>query len=309
MLKRILNRDHGGESSAGSEDESSDEIGFRKPAETTLVQLLCFGHQRFTFVVLLWVDGCALFDISNAVYPPTVRNDTIATIGAYVVPEGSGDVHLSTVMFFQGAGNRCPAPVPGSPSPVIISRDSIQVFLEACVDGLVVMDGVVQSSSTAVLKNVNILKHILLDWKIWQNAPLHVWEMCCEFMEIMVRPSHPNSAYNIQQMVTGKIPRDMLNYAQIYEITHKGEQLPSPIISSVLTILYYLLGHPPDLGMLKQISDYLTTSHNRRNVTVGGVSVRRSFFAPNRNSHASYGELETLFSHKHRNIGDGLRPV
>ena len=34
---------------------------------------------------------------------------------------------------------------------------------------------------------------------------------------------------------------------QIYELTHKGESLPRPITSSLLTTLYYMLGYPADL--------------------------------------------------------------
>ena len=41
----------------------------------------------------------------------------------------------------------------------------------------------VKSSSTAVVKNMHILKHILMDWKVWQTAPsngIHcfVFEIC-----------------------------------------------------------------------------------------------------------------------------------
>ena len=52
----------------------------------------------------------------------------------------------------------------------------MQVLVGATVDGTLLVDHPgnqvrVKSNSTAVLKNSYILKHILMDWKIWQQGP------------------------------------------------------------------------------------------------------------------------------------------
>ena len=58
--------------------------------------------RKYLSQILLWVDGCAVFDISNAVYPPTVRHKTTFTLGSSVPLSGGKDVLVSTVMLFQG---------------------------------------------------------------------------------------------------------------------------------------------------------------------------------------------------------------
>ncbi|KAL5265653.1 hypothetical protein ACHWQZ_G006391 [Mnemiopsis leidyi] len=161
----------------------------------------------------------------------------------------------------------------------------LKVLINATVDGVLLVKtpkGEIRtkSSSTAVVKNMHILKHILMDWKIWQSAPIRVWEICCECMETLVRPSHPNYCYNTQQFTSFKITKDILNYSLIYELTHKGEPLPRSVISSLLTTLYYMLGYPADLQLLRLITNLLMTAHLRKNVTITGVPLRKSFFAP-----------------------------
>lgn len=62
----------------------------------------------------------------------------------------------------------------------------------------------VNFNTTAVIKNFEILREFLLNWRIWyrkSDAP-ESWHMILHALETLTRFNHPYSAFNIRQFET-----------------------------------------------------------------------------------------------------------
>ena len=63
--------------------------------------------------------------------------------------------------------------------------------------------------STAVVRNVAIFQHFLLNWKIWEKAEQGELEMLLATIDILVHGSHCYYEFNICLLYTSPSPRDL----------------------------------------------------------------------------------------------------
>ena len=69
--------------------------------------------------------------------------------------------------------------------------------------------------STAVVRNVAIFQHFLLNWKIWERAKQGVLEMLLATIEILVHGSHSYYTFNIIQFQKAQLVLQILIGCQV----------------------------------------------------------------------------------------------
>lgn len=84
--------------------------------------------------------------------------------------------------------------------------------------------------SNAVVRDIAIFKHFLLDWKVWDkapvesgikqeiNAPVGVWEMLLSTVEILVHSSHAHYEFNVLQFLKADLVQQLLIGCQVCPI-------------------------------------------------------------------------------------------
>ena len=73
--------------------------------------------------------------------------------------------------------------------------------------------------STAVVRNVAIFQHFLLNWKIWEKAKQGVLEMLLATIDILVHGSHSYYTFNIIQFQKAQLVQQILIGCQVRLIT------------------------------------------------------------------------------------------
>ena len=69
--------------------------------------------------------------------------------------------------------------------------------------------------STAVVRNVAIFQHFLLNWKIWEKAEQGVLEMLLATIDILVHGSHSYYEFNIIQFQKAQLVQQILIGCQV----------------------------------------------------------------------------------------------
>ena len=69
--------------------------------------------------------------------------------------------------------------------------------------------------STAVVRNVAIFQHFLLNWKIWEKAKQGVLEMLLATIDILVHGSHCYYTFNISQFQKAQLVQQILIGCQV----------------------------------------------------------------------------------------------
>ena len=69
--------------------------------------------------------------------------------------------------------------------------------------------------STAVVRNVAIFQHFLLNWKIWEKAKQGVLEMLLATIDILVHGSHCYYTFNIIQFQKAQLVQQILIGCQV----------------------------------------------------------------------------------------------
>lgn len=69
--------------------------------------------------------------------------------------------------------------------------------------------------STAVVRNVAIFQHFLLNWKIWEKAKQGVLEMLLATIDILVHGSHCYYEFNIIQFQKAQLVQQILIGCQV----------------------------------------------------------------------------------------------
>lgn len=69
--------------------------------------------------------------------------------------------------------------------------------------------------STAVVRNVAIFQHFLLNWKIWEKAKQGVLEMLLATIDILVHGSHSYYKFNIIQFQKAQLVQQILIGCQV----------------------------------------------------------------------------------------------
>ncbi|XP_046848177.1 lysosomal-trafficking regulator-like [Xenia sp. Carnegie-2017] len=144
----------------------------------------------------------------------------------------------------------------------------VNVFMKAACDGEVLREtGVsdkpyfVNFNTTAVIKNFEILREFLLNWRIWyrkSDAP-ESWHMILHALETLTRFNHPYSAFNIRQFETADALGALLLGCQ--EIQAEKLAFSSLTTNLHLKIIQNLFGCPPNPQVLKRICEFLVAIH------------------------------------------------
>ncbi|KAG9472227.1 hypothetical protein GDO78_020660 [Eleutherodactylus coqui] len=124
--------------------------------------------------------------------------------------------------------------------------------------------------TTAVIQDVRLLEHLLLDWKIWAKAEVGVWEALMSSLEILIRDTHPYKLFNIQQLLKAKVVHHFLLACQVLQEHREGyiTSIPQEVCGSYIKIIEEVLGSPPELDLLKLIFSFLLAVHPPTNTFV-----------------------------------------
>ncbi|KAM6916813.1 lysosomal-trafficking regulator isoform 2-T2 [Xenentodon cancila] len=159
-------------------------------------------------------------------------------------------------------------------SKCIVGYHMLKTLLDGCCSGPLLFlgdDGQfrLDTESVAVVQDIRLLADILLDWKIWAKAECGVWETLLAALEILIRVHHPHQVFNIRQFLNAEVVHRFLLTCQVLQ--HRDEHLtaiPQEVCLSFIKIIQEVLGSPPDLDLLKLISNFLLAVHPPTNTYV-----------------------------------------
>ncbi|XP_022782202.1 lysosomal-trafficking regulator-like isoform X2 [Stylophora pistillata] len=114
--------------------------------------------------------------------------------------------------------------------------------------------------STAVVRNVAIFQHFLLNWKIWERAKQGVLEMLLATIDILVHGSHSYYTFNIIQFQKAQLVQQILIGCQERQ-SEECKEIPRVISSLYVNIIQNVMGNPPDLTVLKSVCEFLIAVH------------------------------------------------
>ena len=69
---------------------------------------------------------------------------------------------------------------------------------------------IVNTSTTAIVKNVSLLQTILREWHLMSSATLEVQETLWKLLEALVRPKHPHLKFNVMQFQRARVVENLL---------------------------------------------------------------------------------------------------
>ncbi|NXS94620.1 LYST regulator, partial [Jacana jacana] len=126
------------------------------------------------------------------------------------------------------------------------------------------------TDSTAVIQDVQLLEKLLLDWKIWSKAKQGVWETLLAALEILIRANHHQQMFNIKQLLKAQVVHHFLLTCQVLQEHKEGHlaSLPREVCRSFVKIIEEVLGSPPDLELLTLVFNFLLAVHPPTNTYV-----------------------------------------
>ncbi|KFU89550.1 Lysosomal-trafficking regulator, partial [Chaetura pelagica] len=126
------------------------------------------------------------------------------------------------------------------------------------------------TDSTAVIQDVQLLEKLLLDWKIWSKAKQGVWETLLAALEILIRANHHQQMFNIKQLLKAQVVHHFLLTCQVLQEHKEGHlaSLPREVCRSFVKIIEEVLGSPPDLELLTLVFNFLLSVHPPTNTYV-----------------------------------------
>ncbi|NXO01255.1 LYST regulator, partial [Rhinopomastus cyanomelas] len=129
---------------------------------------------------------------------------------------------------------------------------------------------VLDTDSSAVIQDVQLLEKLLLDWKIWSKAKQGVWETLLTALEILIRGNHQQQMFNIKQLLKAQVVHHFLLTCQVLQEHKEGHlaSLPQEVCRSFVKIIEEVLGSPPDLELLTLVFNFLLAVHPPTNTYV-----------------------------------------
>ncbi|NXV70828.1 LYST regulator, partial [Atlantisia rogersi] len=126
------------------------------------------------------------------------------------------------------------------------------------------------TDSTAVIQDVQLLEKLLLDWKIWSKAKQGVWGTLLAALEILIRANHHHQMFNIKQLLKAQVVHHFLLTCQVLQEHKEGQlaSLPREVCRSFVKIIEEVLGSPPDLELLTLVFNFLLAVHPPTNTYV-----------------------------------------
>uniref|UniRef100_A0A8C2YH27 Lysosomal trafficking regulator n=1 Tax=Coturnix japonica TaxID=93934 RepID=A0A8C2YH27_COTJA len=151
----------------------------------------------------------------------------------------------------------------------------LNTLLEGCCSGEILYINengqfVLDTDSTAVIQDVQLLEKLLLDWKIWSKAKQGVWETLLAALEILIRANHHQQMFNVKQLLKAQVVHHFLLTCQVLQEHKEGHlaSLPREVCRSFVKIIEEVLGSPPDLELLTLVFNFLLAVHPPTNTYV-----------------------------------------
>uniref|UniRef100_A0A803XP24 Lysosomal trafficking regulator n=1 Tax=Meleagris gallopavo TaxID=9103 RepID=A0A803XP24_MELGA len=157
----------------------------------------------------------------------------------------------------------------------IVGFRMLKTLLEGCCSGEILYINengqfVLDTDSTAVIQDVQLLEKLLLDWKIWSKAKQGVWETLLAALEILIRANHHQQMFNVKQLLKAQVVHHFLLTCQVLQEHKEGHlaSLPREVCRSFVKIIEEVLGSPPDLELLTLVFNFLLAVHPPTNTYV-----------------------------------------
>uniref|UniRef100_A0A8C3CDS0 Lysosomal trafficking regulator n=1 Tax=Cairina moschata TaxID=8855 RepID=A0A8C3CDS0_CAIMO len=157
----------------------------------------------------------------------------------------------------------------------IVGFRMLKTLLEGCCSGEILYINengqfMLDTDSTAVIQDVQLLEKLLLDWKIWSKAKQGVWETLLAALEILIRANHHQQMFNIKQLLKAQVVHHFLLTCQVLQEHKEGHlaSLPREVCRSFVKIIEEVLGSPPDLELLTLVFNFLLAVHPPTNTYV-----------------------------------------
>eukprot|EP00051_Salpingoeca_urceolata_P023614 m.403899 g.403899 ORF g.403899 m.403899 type:complete len:3205 (-) comp20124_c0_seq3:182-9796(-) len=122
---------------------------------------------------------------------------------------------------------------------------------EHCVLGFDVMDAVLaavvgssERRDARVVQNVEVLRCVAMEWRIWQRAPLAVWETLVGSLVTSVDPEvSPHSTFNARRFREASVIETLL-----YECQRERNTFPGSITLGFVRMLHLIMEQSPPTG-------------------------------------------------------------
>ncbi|XP_065586174.1 lysosomal-trafficking regulator [Cyrtonyx montezumae] len=157
----------------------------------------------------------------------------------------------------------------------VVGFRMLKTLLEGCCSGEILYVNengqfVLDTDSTAVIQDVQLLEKLLLDWKIWSKAKQGVWETLLAALEILIRADHHQQMFNVKQLLKAQVVQHFLLTFQVLQEHKEGHlaSLPREVCRSFVKIIEEVLGSPPDLELLTLVFNFLLAVHPPTNTYV-----------------------------------------
>ncbi|XP_072187689.1 lysosomal-trafficking regulator [Excalfactoria chinensis] len=157
----------------------------------------------------------------------------------------------------------------------IVGFHMLKTLLEGCCSGEILYINengqfVLDTDSTAVIQDVQLLEKLLLDWKIWSKAKQGVWETLLAALEVLIRSNHHQQMFNVKQLLKAQVVHHFLLTCQVLQEHKEGHlaSLPREVCRSFVKIIEEVLGSPPDLELLTLVFNFLLAVHPPTNTYV-----------------------------------------
>ncbi|XP_031447992.1 lysosomal-trafficking regulator [Phasianus colchicus] len=157
----------------------------------------------------------------------------------------------------------------------IVGFRMLKTLLEGCCSAEILYINengqfVLDTDSTAVIQDVQLLEKLLLDWKIWSKAKQGVWETLLAALEILIRANHHQQMFNVKQLLKAQVVHHFLLTCQVLQEHKEGHlaSLPREVCRSFVKIIEEVLGSPPDLELLTLVFNFLLAVHPPTNTYV-----------------------------------------
>ncbi|NXJ06698.1 LYST regulator, partial [Odontophorus gujanensis] len=157
----------------------------------------------------------------------------------------------------------------------VVGFRMLKTLLEGCCNGEILYVNengqfVLDTDSTAVIQDVQLLEKLLLDWKIWSKAKQGVWETLLAALEILIRANHHQQMFNVKQLLKAQVVHHFLLTFQVLQEHKEGHlaSLPREVCRSFVKIIEEVLGSPPDLELLTLVFNFLLAVHPPTNTYV-----------------------------------------
>ncbi|CAH1790633.1 unnamed protein product [Owenia fusiformis] len=150
-------------------------------------------------------------------------------------------------------------------SSCVVGFRLLKVLLDASCNQEVMKYDSIQNkwclkNNHAIIHDTNIIKHLILAWKVWQRSEHVIWQMSFQALENLTHEENPYREFNIKKLQFADIVADLMHIC-LERIQESYSAVHPSIALSIVNIVQDLLGSPPDINLLVTICDFLLLLH------------------------------------------------